>query len=227
MRMKKLLTAALTGAMAMGLFALPASAGGGATVFVAHGIPGVKVDVCVNGAEARSNFKYGRAFELGTGIPAGTYKVKVRLASPGECKGAVAISEKLELTDGLNATATAVVRKGEPQLDIRVNDIDIAGGANASVTVRHLAKAPTVDVWVNGGGAPAVAGLAKRDEAGPVEVPGDLIYSYWVSGEGDTSAAPVIGPDVATLAQDTAYQIMAVGNDASNYRFIVIGQAGV
>ena len=70
MRMKKLLTAALTGAMAVGLFALPASAGGGATVFVAHGIPGVKVDVCVNGAEARSNFKYGRAFELGTGIPA-------------------------------------------------------------------------------------------------------------------------------------------------------------
>jgi Domain of unknown function (DUF4397) len=227
MRMKKLFLTALTGAMAMGLFALPASAGGGATVFVAHGIPGVKVDVCVNGAEARSNFKYGRAFELGTGIPAGTYKVKVRLASGGECKGAVAISERLELTDGLNATATAVVRKGEPQLDIRVNDIDIAGGTNASVTVRHLAKAPTVDVWVNGGGAPAVAGLAKRDEAGPVEVPGDLIYSYWVSGEGDTSAAPVIGPDVATLAQDTAYQIMAVGNDASNYRFIVIGQAGV
>lgn len=227
MRMKKLLLAALTGAMAMGLFALPASAGAGATVFVAHGIPGVKVDVCVNGAEVRSNFKYGRAFELGTGIPAGTYKVKVRLASSGECKGTVAISEQIELTDGLNATATAIIKKGEPVLDIRVNDTDITGGTSASVTVRHLAKAPTVDVWVNGGAAPAVPDLAKGDEAGPVEVPGDLIYSYWVSGAGDATAAPVIGPDVATLAQDTAYQIMAVGNDASNYRFIVIGQPGV
>ena len=225
MRMKKLLTAALTGAMAVGLFALPASAGGaGATVFVAHGIPGVKVDVCVNGAEARSEFKYGRAFELGSGIPAGTYKVKVRLASPGECKGAIAISEKLELSNGLNATATAVVRKGEPQLDIGVNDTDIAGGANASVTVRHLAKAPTVDVWVNGGAGPAVPGLERFQEAGPVELPGDLTYAYWASAEGDN--APVIGPDVAELAQDTAYQILAVGNDASNWRFIVIAQAG-
>ncbi|MGZ8631010.1 MAG: hypothetical protein ACXWZF_08605 [Actinomycetota bacterium] len=61
----------------------------------------MKVDVCVNGAEARSNFKYGRAFELGTGIPAGTYKVKVRLASPRECMGQVAISDSLEFTDGL------------------------------------------------------------------------------------------------------------------------------
>lgn len=225
MRMKRLLGVALTGAMAVGLFALPASAGGaGATVFVAHGIPGVKVDVCVNGAEARSNFKYGRAFELGSGIPAGTYKVKVRLASDGECEGAVAISQKVELTDGLNATATAVVRQGEPQLDIRVNDTAIGGGMNASVTVRHLAKAPTVDVWVNGGSGPAVEGLERFEEAGPVELPGDEVYAYWVAAEGDS--APVIGPDVAELAQDTAYQIMAVGTNASNWRFIVIGQPG-
>jgi hypothetical protein len=225
MRVRKLFMAALSAATVLGLFAVPASAGGaGATVFVAHGIPGVKVDVCVNGAEARSNFKYGRAFQLGSGIPAGTYKVKVRLASPGECKGAVAISERIELTDGLNATATAIVRGGEPQLDIRVNDTGIAGGTNASVTVRHLAKAPTVDVWVNGGAGPAVPGLERFEEAGPVELPGDQVYAYWVAAEGDS--APVIGPDVAELAQDTAYQIMAVGTNASNWRFIVIGQPG-
>lgn len=225
MRGRKLLVAALSAATMLALFAMPASAGGGgATVFVAHGIPGVKVDVCVDGAEARSNFKYGRSFELGTGIPAGTYKIKVRLASPGECTGATVIGEKVELTDGLNATATAIVRQGAPQLDIRVNDTDIGGGANASITVRHLAKAPTVDVWVNGGAGPAVPGLERFAEAGPVEVPGDVTYAYWVSAEGDT--APVIGPDVALLAQDTAYQILAVGNAASNWRFIVIGQPG-
>jgi len=225
MRMKKLFLAALTGAMAMGLFALPASAGGGATVFVAHGIPGVKVDVCVNGDEVRSNFKYGRSFSL-EGVAAGTYKIKVKLAQPGDCKGAAVISEKVDLVDGLNATAVARMIKGAPGLQIFVNDIAIAGGANASVTVRHTAKAPTVDVWVNGGSAPAVAGLGKGKEAGPVELPGDQIYSYWVAGAGDATAAPVIGPDVATLAQDTAYQILAVGTNASNYRFIVIGQPG-
>lgn len=223
--MKRFLTAVMTGAMALGLFSLPAMAGpAGATVFVAHGIPGVKVDVCVNGAEARSNFKYGRSFELGTGIPAGTYKVKVRLASPGECKGAVVIKQRVDLTDGLNATATAIMRKGEPTLDVRMNDIAIGGGGNASVTVRHLAKAPMVDVWANGGAAPLVPNLGRFDEAGPAEVPGDLVYAYWVAAAGDS--VPVIGPDVAELAQDTAYQILAVGNDASNYRFIVIGQPG-
>ena len=35
-----------------------------------------------------------------------------------------------------------------------------------------------------------------------------------------------ISPDVAELAHDSAYHIMAVGTDASNWRFIVIGQPG-
>ena len=225
MKARKLFAAALAGAMALGLMAGTASAGGatGATVWVAHGIPGVKVDVCINGGEVRSNFKYGNAFSL-EGVPAGRYTVKVRLASSGECKGAVAISEKVDLTDGLNATAVAQLVQGAPALKIFVNDIAIGDSDNASVTVRHTAKAPTVDVWVNGGTGPLVSGLAKGDEAGPVEVPGDAVYSYWVSAEG--SSAPVIGPDVAELAPGTAYQIMAVGTDASNWRFIVIGQMG-
>jgi hypothetical protein len=226
MKMRRLITGLLTGSMALAAFGGTASAGApaGGTIFVAHGIPGVKVDVCVNGAEARSNFKYGNSFSL-EGVPAGTYKVKVRLASGGECKGAIAISEKVDVTDGLNATAVARIVKGAPELSIFVNDIDIAGGGNASVTVRHTASAPTVDVWVNGGSGPLVSDFTRGSEAGPVEVPGGDVYAYWVAAAG--TYAPVIGPDVAMLEAGTAYQIMAVGNDASNYRFIVIGQPGI
>ena len=87
--MRKLLTAFLTGALMLGAtsgIATAAAGPSGGTIWVAHGIPGVKVDVCVDGAEARSNFKYGHAFAL-EGVPAGTYTVKVRLAAPGDVHG--------------------------------------------------------------------------------------------------------------------------------------------
>ena len=63
--MRRLLTAFLTGALMLGAtsgIATAAAGPSGGTIWVAHGIPGVKVDVCVDGAEARSNFKYGHAF---------------------------------------------------------------------------------------------------------------------------------------------------------------------
>ena len=223
--MRKLLTAFLTGALMLGAtsgIATAAAGPSGGTIWVAHGIPGVKVDVCVDGAEARSNFKYGNAFAL-EGVPAGTYTVKVRLAAPGTCTGAVAISKKVDVVNGLNATAVARLIGGAPGLSIFVNDIGLSNLNKASVTVRHTAKAPTVDVWVNGGAGPLVPGLARGQEAGPVEV-NDAVYSYWVSAEG--SYAPVIGPDVAMLESGVAYQILAVGTNASNWRFIVIGQDG-
>ncbi|MGZ8631009.1 MAG: hypothetical protein ACXWZF_08600 [Actinomycetota bacterium] len=55
-------------------------------------------------------------------------------------------------------------------------------------------------------------------------MPGDQVYAYWVTAAG--SISPVIGPGMAELAQDTAHQIVAVGTNASNWRFIVIGQPG-
>ncbi len=222
--MKKRLAAMFVAGMAaLSMFAMPgaSAAGHGATVWVAHGIPGTKVDVCVDGAEVRSNFKYGKAFAL-EGVPAGRYNIKVFLANDNkECRGTLAIQQRVDLTDGLNATAVAKLYGGGPSLEIFVNDLGLSG--DASVTVRHAASAPKVDVWVNGGKAPLVEDLRKGNEAGPVGV-GQGVYSYWVSLPGDY--APVIGPDVAMLEAGTAYQVTAVGTDASNYRFIVIGQEG-
>lgn len=223
MKLRRILGVVVTAAVAMSLFTVsPASAAPtGATVWVAHGIPGAKVDVCVNGSEALSKFRYGQKARL-AGVPAGTYTIKVFLAHKGSCKGTLVIKQKVTLTDGLNATAVARIVKGEPKLSIFVNDLTIANTANASVTVRHTAKAPAVDVWVNGG--TLVKNFTQGSEAGPVEVPGDAVYAYWVSQVGDW--APVIGPGVSMLEAGRAYQILAVGTQPSNYRFIVIGQAG-
>ena len=62
-------------------------------MWVAHGIPGVEVDVCVSGDEVRSNFKYGNAFKL-AGVPEGRYNIKVFVANEDkECRGTLAIQQ--------------------------------------------------------------------------------------------------------------------------------------
>jgi hypothetical protein len=221
MKLRSISLAAATAALALSTLAGTASAApSGATVWVAHGIPGAKVDVCVGTTEVKSNFRYGRTFQL-TGVAAGDYVLKVYLADPRPCKGALVTSKNVTLTDGLNATVVARYIGAKPGLQVFVNDLSLADAAKASVTVRHAATAPTVDVWVNGGAAPTVENLARGQSAGPLEVPA-AVYSWWVSADGDYQ--PVIGPSVAQLAGGTAYQILAVGTNVQNYRFIVIGQ---
>ncbi|MFN8619743.1 MAG: DUF4397 domain-containing protein [Chloroflexota bacterium] len=221
MKVRALVLAAATAALALSTLAGPASAApSGATVWVAHGIPGVTVDVCVGTDEVKSNFKYGRTFKLDA-VPAGDYTLKVYLAHAGTCKGTLVISKAVTLTDGLNATVVARIIGAKPGLQVFANDLSLGDAGKASVTVRHTATAPTVDVWVNGGLAPTVENLARGDERGPLEVPAG-VYSWWVSGDGGYQ--PVIGPAVGKLESGTAYQILAVGTAAKNYRFIVIGQ---
>ena len=193
-----------------------------AKVFVAHGIPGAVVDVCVDGREVRSTFRYGQQFVL-PAVPAGTHTVKLHPASRFRCGGTAIVRKTVTLTGGLNAMLVARIVTGKPGLQVFVNNTAIAPAGNASITVRHTATAPTVDVWLNGGVAPAITSLARGKSAGPVVVaPG--VYSWWASAVG--SWKPAIGPRVAKLYAGRAYQIYAVGTNANNYRFIVIAQPG-
>jgi len=223
MKLRRLSLTLAGTALALTAFAGTASAApAGATVNVAHGIPGVKVDVCVAGSAVKTDFKYGQQFRAT--LPAGTYTIRVRAADhAATCKGTVLIKQSVALTDGLNATAVANYVAGKPALSIFVNNLTGTSATDATITVRHTAKAPTVDVWLNGGKAPAVENLARHKEAGPVSVP-QGVYSWWVSADG--GYAPVIGPRVAELKAGRAYQILAVGTNMANYRFIVINQAG-
>jgi len=221
MKLRRLALAAATAALAVTAAVGSASAATPATVNVAHGIPGVAVDVCVGGSAVKANFKYGQQFRAQ--LPAGSYTFKVRAHAAKPCKGALLISKTVALTAGLNATAVANYVGGKPALSIYVNDLSGTTADKATISVVHAARAPKVDVWLNGGTAPAITGLARHAAVGPVAVDKG-VYSWWVSAQG--GYAPVIGPRVASLAGGHAYQIIAVGTKASNYRFIVINQAG-
>jgi hypothetical protein len=223
MKFRRLGLSVAATAIALTSFAGPAFAAAptGATVNVVHGIPGVKVDVCVAGSAVKTNFKYGQQFRAT--LPAGAYRFVVRVDAPLPCKGPVVIKQAVTLTDGLNATAVANYVAGAPALSIFVNDLTGTTTEKATITVRHTARAPMVDVWLNGGTGPAVENLARHTEAGPVAVD-EGVYSWWVSADG--GYAPVIGPRVAELMAGHAYQILAVGTNVANYRFVVVHQAG-
>jgi hypothetical protein len=216
---RRLTTIAIGALLALAL--VPASGAaartsGDATLHVVHGIPKVKVDVCVDGSEVESNFRYGQTFSAT--LPEGAYRIKVKAAAPGDCVGPALINTKAELTAGLNATAVARIMKGEPGLDVFVNDVSPTDGGEARLTVRHTAKAPKVDVWANGA---TILTDVPRGASADLEVP-EGIYAAWVSAADDFT--PVIGPAVLSLEEGMAYQVHAVGTNASNYRFVVLAQ---
>jgi hypothetical protein len=214
--MRRVVAIFIGAALAIGLTPAALAAPANAKVFVVHGIPGVAVDVCVGGSEVASDFRYGDVFSAG--LPPGTYRVKVKAAAPGECVGPAVISERLELTSGLNATAVARLIGGVPGLSVFVNDVSPTDPGEARLTVRHTARAPKVDVWANG---QRVLNDVPRGASADLEVPSG-VYAVWVSAA--DGFRPVIGPRVLRLREGFAYQVHAVGTNASNYRFVVIGQ---
>ena len=190
-----------------------------ATVSVVHGIPGATVNVCVDGHRVKSSFKYGGQFTL-TGVAAGSHRVKLVPWYRG-CGSAAIVARTVAVTGGLNATIVARHVGSGLGLQVFVNDLSISTAGKTTITVRHAATAPAVAVWLNGGAAPAVPSLARGASVGPVELtPG--VYAWWVSAVGGYK--PVIGPRVASLAGDRAYQVYAIGTKASNYRFVVVSQ---
>jgi hypothetical protein len=195
-----------------------AAAAGKATVHVLHAVPGATVDVCVNKSEVKSNFTYKSSFTAQ--LPAGNHNVSVRAAKAGECTGDIIKYANLDLTAKKNYTVVAgLTSKGAPRLFAYKNDLSPIGDGKARVQVRHVAAAPSVDVWVNG--ATAIRGFTTGEEATVALPKGD--YTVRVAPKGTTTT--VIGPRTFSLEKGIAYQVYAVGSADAGYRFLVLAQS--
>jgi len=218
--MKRLIGLAVTGMVAMSLIATAGTATAQArpaTVHVLHAVPGATVDVCVNGAEVKSNFNYKNRFTAE--LPAGSYRVVIRAADAGECTGARVRGASVDLESGRNYTLAAGLGKGGgvKVFAFRNSVGDIREG-NARLQVRHIVAAPRVDVWVNG--APAIRRFAPGAQA-TVSLPkGD--YTVRVAPAGTRTT--VIGPRTFSLSSGVAYQVFATGNRDAGYSFLVLAQ---
>jgi len=201
--------------------ALPRDHGSGAstaTLNVVHGIPGVTVNVCVDGANAIPNFTPG-ATVTGVSLPAGSHTFKIVAQSDTTCATAGVLSATAPLKAGRNYTAVAALdATGSPQLALFTNNVSKTRKRTARLTVRHVAQAPAVNVWANG------VRIVRGDnftwgKSATRSVPKG-IYAAWVSLP--RQYKPVIGPAVLALKAGTAYQVYAWGNGTAGYNLAVV-----
>ena len=216
---RRLLGVAVAGSIAMSLLAAaPAGAAGGAkaTLNVVHGIPGVDVNVCVNGAEAISDFNPGEVVK-GVKLPPGSYDLKVVAASDDCADPAVLEADGIRLKEGRNYTAVAHLKaNGAPTIGLFRNDVSEVGEGRARLIVRHTAAAPAVDLWANG----AILGEGLNNGETFTAVLPAGVYAAWVSLPGDYR--PVIGPDVLKVRRGHTYQVYAWGNGTDGYDLAVV-----
>lgn len=186
---KSMIAAAAAGSVLAASIAAPAFADDHeAQLSVLHGIPGLTVDVYVNGALTLDDFAPGDlAGPLS--LPAGDYEVAITADDAADDSAPLLGPITLPLEAGGNYTAVAHLdESGNATASFFTNDTSETAAGEGRVTVRHTAAAPAVDVWANG--AVLFSNLANPDEV-MGDVPADE-YEVAVSATGSTD--PVIGP---------------------------------
>src|SRR6187551_2529547 len=121
-----------------------------AQLSVLHAVPGLTVDVYVNGDLTLDNFEPGDIagpLEL----PAGTYTVAITAADAADASAPAIGPVDLPLEAGQNYTAAAHLdAAGAPTATLFTNDISTVGAGQGRLTVRHVAAAPGVDIVAGG-----------------------------------------------------------------------------
>ena len=181
-------------------FAAPAQAGGWhhddapAKLSVLHGVPGLTVDVWVDGNLTLDDFAPG-TLAGPLELAAGDYDVAITASDATSADNPVIGPVNVELDDGGNYTAVAhLTADGAPTATLFSNDTKAPRNDNkGKLTVRHVAAAPAVDVLA--GGSAVIEGLSNPDEAILKLRAGTISASVAAAG----TTAPVIGPADVTV----------------------------
>ena len=202
---------AIGGAAILAMSALGAApalaAEGDATVSVLHAVPGLTVDVYVNGAEPVPDFVPGTLTDPLMLAP-GAYDIQVYADGDDPATATPAI-EAMDVQVPANANITLVAHltaDGTPTLGAFVNDTEPVAAGQARLTVRHLAAAPAVDV--RAGGTPVVEGIVNPYEASLETAAGAVTADVVLAGTEDV----VIGPADLNLAEGTNTIVTAWGS---------------
>ena len=146
--MRKTLTAA-AGAMtllAALTLAAPAQAGtwhhhdeGTAKLSVLHGVPGLTVDVWVDGKRALDNFTPGKVAGP-LNVPDGDHKIAITGANATSAANPVIGPVTVDLEAGQDYTAVAhLAANGKPTATLFTNDTSTSPDGKGKLTVRHVA----------------------------------------------------------------------------------------
>jgi hypothetical protein len=205
---RTVLGAVLAAGVAGGLSAATAASAAAAengTVYVVHGVPGLTVDVYVNGKAALTGFKPGQVAGPLSLTP-GSYDVAVRKAGEA-ATAAPAIDKKVTLPAGANVSLVAhLSAAGAPTLTAFANPVGGLANGKARLVVRHTAAAPAVDVLA--GGKPVFTGLTNPNQKTADLALGTVSAAVALAG----TTKPVIGPADLTLKAGQATVAYAIGS---------------
>lgn len=181
-----------------------------AKLSVLHGVPGLTVDVWVNGERTLDDFAPG-TLAGPLDLPAGNYDLAITAADAADASAPVIGPVTVTLAANGNYTAVANLdAEGNPTANFFTNDVSQLAPGKGKLTVRHTAAAPAVDVLA--GGAPVISGLANPDEETLTLDPGTLSVAVAAAG----TTAPVLGPADVTVAEGTHTVAYAWGSLADN-----------
>lgn len=209
--MRKIISAgAAVGVVAALGFAMPASAisSTSADLSVLHAIPGVTVDVYVNGALTLDDFTPG-TLAGPLDLPAGSYEVAITASDAADASAPILGPATVPLEAGKSYTAVAHLNAaGEPALTPFGNDISATAAGQGRLTVRHVAAAPAVDVLA--GGSPVISNLTNPNEQ-TLNLPvGTVSAAVALAG----TTAPVIGPADVPIKDGVLTVVYAWGSAA-------------
>ena len=205
MRTRIIGTAAVGLAIAV-VGATPAVAADEAQLSVLHGVPGLTVDVYVNGDLTLDDFAPGDlAGPLD--LPAGTYSVAITASDAADASAPAIGPVDLPLAAGMNYTAVAHLDPaGAPTATLFTNDISATAAGEGRLTVRHTAAAPAVDILA--GDTAVIEGLENPDEE-VLDLPAGTVPAA-VAAAGTTE--PVIGPADVDVAEGVNTIVYAWGS---------------
>lgn len=182
------------------------AAPGDAHLSVLHAVPGVTVDVWVNGAVTLDDFTPGTLagpLELAPG----TYTVAITAADATDASAPVIGPVDLTLAANTSYTTVAFLdAAGKPTAALFTNDTSATKAGEGRLTVRHVAAAPAVDVLA--GGTAVVSGLENGKEA-TLNLPAGTV-SAAVAAAGTT--APLLGPADVPVTDGTLTVVYAWGS---------------
>ncbi len=190
-----------------------------ADIWVVHAVPGVTVDVYIEGAIAIEDFVPGTVKPL-VDVAPGSYTVDIvaaNAAAPAQGAGLITIEAAVVANKSYSLVAHPE-EGGDLTISAFENSLTPVGAGQASVTVRHTADAPAVNI-VALPDAELFGGVTNGQE-GVTAVPAGS-YDLQVQVDGSDPVAVAIDlPDTA-LAAGTHYFIHAFGPDGGPYSAII------
>ncbi len=204
--MKKFVSVFLGALLSVAFFVVPSSAqSDDARIHLIHGIPGVNVDVIVDGNVVFENFAFKDTQDLSSF--AGQTLAGLKVNAAGTDTTAIDAGDVALPASGNYTVFAHLDADGAPALAVFENDTSTVAAGNGRLVVRHAAAAPAVDVKANG--AVAFTNLANGQEAAADLAVGTISAEVVPTGADDPV---VIGPADLPITEGNSLIVYATGS---------------